>query len=136
MYLQSGLNQPAFYKSALTKNNHSDIKGGLLNRIKGETDKKVIHALADSLGAALLEFEALTGVGVVQRGEGACLGRVRLAAVGGQHAGDVAGTGVERRGRHRGRVEGAVQRLQERHSLVAWRDVLRRLQTRRGRCVR
>lgn len=88
-----------------------------------------------SLGAALLELEALTGVGVVQRGEGACLGRVGLAAVGGQHAGDVAGTRVERRGLPRGRVEGAVQRLQQGHGFVAWRDVLRRLRTSRGRCV-
>lgn len=96
---------------------------------------KALFTPADSLGAALLEFEALAGAGVVQRGEGACLGRVRLAAVGGQRAGHVAGTGVERRGRHRGRVEGAVERLQERHGFVAWRDVLRRLQTSRGRCV-
>lgn len=68
---------------------------------------------------------------MVQGGEGAGLGRVWLAAVGGQHAGDVAGTGVERRGSHRGGVEGAVQGLQEGHGLVARRDVLRRLRTRR-----
>lgn len=87
----------------------------------------------DSLGAALLEFESLTGVGVVQGREGARLGRVGLAAVGGQHAGDVAGTGVEGRGRHRGRAQGAVQRLQQRHGFVARRDVLRRLRASRGR---
>lgn len=82
---------------------------------------------SDSLGTTLLEFESLTGVGVVEGGEGACWGRVWLAAVGGQHARNVAGTGVERRGRHRGGVEGAVQRLQERHGFVAGRDVLGRL---------
>lgn len=89
----------------------------------------------DSLGAALLEFESLAGVGLVQRGEGAGLGRVWLAAVGGQHAGDVAGTGVERRGSHRGGVEGPVQGLQEGHGFVARRDVLGRLRTRRTQRV-
>lgn len=64
---------------------------------------------------------------MVEGGEGACGGRVWLAAVGGQHARNVAGTRVERRGRHRGGVEGAVQRLQERHGFVAGRDVLGRL---------
>lgn len=86
-----------------------------------------------SLWATLLEFESLTGVGVVQRGERAGRCRVRLAAVQGQHSGHVAGTGVERRRIQRGGGEGAVQGLQERHHLVSWRDVLRRLQTRRGK---
>lgn len=64
---------------------------------------------------------------MVEGGEGACWGRVGLAAVGGQHTRNMAGTGVERRGHHRGGVEGAVQRLQERHSFIAGRDVLGRL---------
>lgn len=71
---------------------------------------------------------------MVEGGEGARRGRVWLAAVGGQHAGHVAGTGVERRGRHRGGVEGAVQRLQERHGFVARRDVLGRLRAGTGQC--
>lgn len=66
---------------------------------------------------------------MVQRGEGAGRRRVRLAAVGRQHSGDVAGTGVERRRGPRGGGQGAVQRLQQGHGLVARRDVLRRLQT-------
>lgn len=83
----------------------------------------------DSLGTALLEFESLAGVGVVQRGEGAGRSRVRLAAVGRQHSGDVTGTGVERRRGPRGGGQGAIQCLQQGHGLVARRDVLRRLQS-------
>lgn len=72
---------------------------------------------------------------MVEGGEGARRGRVWLAAVGGQHACRLAGTGVERRGRHRGRVEGAVQRLQQRHGFVAGGDVLGRLGARTGQCA-
>lgn len=85
---------------------------------------------SDSLGATLLEFEALAGVGVVQGGEGAGRRRVRLAAVGRQNPGDVAGARVECRRGPRGGGQGPVQGLQEGHGLVAWRDVLRRLQVR------
>lgn len=67
---------------------------------------------------------------MVQRGEGAGRGRVGLAAVGGQRPGDVAGPRVEGGRGHRGGVEGPVQRLQERHGLVARGDVLRRLRER------
>lgn len=55
---------------------------------------------------------------------------MRFTAVRGQRSRDVAGTRVERRRDHRGGVEGAIQRFKERHRFVAWRDVLRRLQTR------
>lgn len=86
----------------------------------------------DSLWTTLLQFEALTGIGVVQRREGSRRCRVRLSAVRRQRSRDVARARVEgRRSGWRG-VQGPVQCLQQRHDFVAGRNVLWHLCTGEG----
>lgn len=89
----------------------------------------IVFLGAHSLGTTLLKLQSLTGVGVIQRGEGAGCCWVGFTAVRRQSSRNMTWARVERRS-HRGGIERTVQRFQERHGLIPWGDVLRRLPTR------